>query len=113
MGQWAGSERQSDGSITMPYFDYSAEALDLISALPVIAGFAWPNWLQTPEAQAFLTDHGNVARATPRELAQLTTAIVRSDRFTEGSIAGAFESGLLGAIVRRAARLVSSEPSGL
>ena len=35
-------------------------------------------------------------------------AILRSERFTDGSIAGALESGLLTAIVRRAAELVQS-----
>jgi len=49
-----------------------------------------------------------VAAATPEQLAMLLTAIVRSDRFVEGSIAGAFESGLLVAICRRAATLLES-----
>ena len=35
------------------------------------------------------------------ELAQLLTAIHRGDRFMEGNIAGAFESGLIVRIVRR------------
>jgi hypothetical protein len=38
----------------------------------------------------------------------LLTAIVRSDRFVEGSIEGAFESGLLAAICRRAAVLLET-----
>ena len=42
----------------------------------------------------------------PDELAKLLTAIIRSDRFVEGSIAGAFESGLLARIARRAAVLL-------
>jgi hypothetical protein len=41
----------------------------------------------------------------------MITAIVRSDRFVEGSMAGAFESGLLAAISRRAAALLMPEPS--
>ena len=39
-------------------------------------------------------------------MAMLLTAIVRSDRFVEGSIEGAFQSGLLAAICRRAAVLL-------
>ena len=39
----------------------------------------------------------------------LLTAIIRSDRFTEGSIAGAFESGLLARIARRAASLLEEQ----
>jgi hypothetical protein len=47
------------------------------------------------------------AAATPDQLARLLTAIVRSDRFVEGSIAGAFDSGLLARIARRAAALLA------
>jgi hypothetical protein len=49
-----------------------------------------------------------VAGATQEELAKLLTAIIRSDRFVEGSLEGAFESGLLAAICRRAAVLLES-----
>jgi hypothetical protein len=44
-------------------------------------------------------------------LRHLLTAIIRSDRFNEGSLAGAFESGLVLAICRRAVAL-ASEPTG-
>jgi len=37
----------------------------------------------------------------------LLTAIVRSDRFVEGSIEGAFRSGLLARISRRAEALLA------
>ena len=49
---------------------------------------------------------GRVATMTPDELERLVTAIVRSDRFVEGSIEGAFQSGLLARISRRAAALL-------
>ena len=49
--------------------------------------------------------------ATADDLARLLTAIVRSDRFSEGSINGAFESGLLARIARRAATLLAAEAS--
>ena len=101
-GHWGGSETQPDGSITMPYYVFSAQAQELIAALPVTPSFSWPEWIKTPEAQMLLADHARIAEASADQLVKLTTAIVRSDRFTEGSIVGAFESGLLTAIVRRA-----------
>jgi hypothetical protein len=107
-GHWAGGETQADGSITMPYYVFSEQASELIAALPVVPGFAWPDWVGSPEAQSLLTDHARIEEATAEQLAKLTTAIVRSDRFTEGSIAGTFESGLLAAIVRRARALTVS-----
>jgi hypothetical protein len=76
--------------------------------------FDWGTWLQTAEGRALqevgAADAGGaaVAGATPLQLARLLTAIVRSDRFTEGSIAGAFGSGLLLAITRRAGALADA-----
>ena len=50
--------------------------------------FDWGTWLQTAEGRALTSDREALAAATPLQLARLLTAIVRSDRFTEGSIAG-------------------------
>ncbi|HEU0236868.1 MAG TPA: DUF6508 domain-containing protein [Candidatus Limnocylindrales bacterium] len=71
--------------------------------------FDWGAWLATPEGAALQGGEAAeaVARATPLQLARLLTAIVRSDRFVEGSVAGAFESGLLLGIARRAGGLAN------
>ena len=107
-GHWAGGDKRPDGTITMPYYEFSDQAEKLRATLPIAVGFDWRTWMTTDRAQAFVKDHRQVASATPDELLKLTTAIVRSDRFTEGSIAGAFESGLLLEVVRRAATLIGS-----
>lgn len=107
-GHWDGGETRPDGVITMPYYVFSARARELIAALPVTMGFNWPDWMKMEEAQALVADHARIAEASADQLVKLTTAIVRSDRFTEGSIVGAFESGLIGAIARRAAVLTGS-----
>jgi hypothetical protein len=73
----------------------------------VTAGFDWRSWLETDEGRAFHQGTDAVGTATPEQLGKLLTAIVRSDRFVEGSIAGAFESGLLAAIARRATALAA------
>ncbi len=68
--------------------------------------FDWRSWLETDEGRALRDQPEAVASATPEDLGKLLTAIVRSDRFVEGSIEGAFESGLLARIARRAAALL-------
>ncbi len=73
----------------------------------VVAGFDWRTWLTTPEGEALRDRPDAVAGASIDQLAWLLTAIVRSDRFVEGSIDGAFESGLIGRIARRAAALLA------
>ena len=72
----------------------------------VIHGFDWRTWLETDEGRALHEQPETVSTATTEHLATLLTAIVRSDRFVEGSIEGAFDSGLLARIARRAAALL-------
>lgn len=108
-GKWAGGERNPDGSITMPYYDFSPEALELLQGLPVVP-FDWPTWMAAEEAQRLIGNHDEIAAATAEQLIKLTTAIVRSNRFTDGSLAGAFESGLLAAIARRA-EVLTAQPT--
>ena len=73
----------------------------------VITGFDWRSWMETEEGRSLRDRSESVAVATPEQLARLLTAIIRSDRFVEGSIEGAFKSGLLAGIARRAAALVT------
>ena len=103
-GRWEGGDRRPDGSITMPYFSLSPAGLEIVRALPIEV-FDWGAWLQTDAARALMADHRQIANATPEQLIRLTTALVRGDRFTEGTLASAFESGLLLAIARRAQAL--------
>ena len=73
----------------------------------MIAGFDWMTWMQGDEGQALRDRPDALATATPEQLARLVTAIIRSDQFVEGSIVGAFESGLLTRIAKRAAALLA------
>jgi hypothetical protein len=75
----------------------------------VVTGFDWRSWLATPEGRSLRDDPDAVAGATPEHLERLLTAIVRSDRFVEGSIEGSFESGLLARISHRAAALLAAD----
>lgn len=83
---------------------FSSAAREFLATLVVDPSVDWPAWASTAEAQR-LRDVAAVADATPEQLVKLMTWIVRSDRFVEGSIEGAYESGVLGAIIARAAEL--------
>jgi hypothetical protein len=105
-GQWRGGERREDGVITMPWFEFSNRALAFVTALAgIIEPFDWPTWAATDEAKRLYEDRDVLATATPEQLSNLATSLVRSDRFNEGALASAFESGVMGAIARRAAAL--------
>ena len=102
--------RDGVGSLGWYVFGPSAEAWRAAVAAGgwIVAGFDWPAWLTTDEGRALRDDPAAIEAATTEQLARLITAIVRSDRFTEGSIAGAFESGLLARISRRAETLLAA-----
>jgi hypothetical protein len=95
----------------MPYFVFGPTAEAFQAAVGrggwVTMGFDWGTWLKTEDGQALRDRPEALSAASADDLAKLLTAIVRSDRFVEGSIAGAFESGLLARIARRASALLA------
>ena len=112
-GHWHASDTTADGVIHTPWFEFGPAADAVRAAVAqgewMLIGFDWMTWLRTDEGQALRDDADAVTTATPDQLAKLLTAIIRSDRFVEGSMAGAFESGLLARIARRAAALLGGE----
>jgi hypothetical protein len=107
-GTWVDGNRLPNGVIQMGYFDLSPAAMEIVRALPV-EEFDWPEWMRTEEAQSLLRDHGKIAFASFAQLVNLSTSLVRGDRFNDGLLAESFESGLIQAIVRRAAALTASD----
>ncbi len=110
VGVWAGGERRADGAISTPWIDYSAE-VDAFRRQASEDGwvrrFDWPAWAETERGRALMADPIAVATATADELVRLITVAVRSDRFSEGSLAGFIERGFLAAVARRAADLAA------
>ena len=100
-----------DGIYSLGYYVFGPAAEAFRAAVGrggwVITGFDWRSWMETEEGRSLRDRPEAVAAATPVQLARLLTAIIRSDRFVEGSIEGAFQSGLLAGIARRAAALVA------
>ncbi len=110
LGTWAGGEMMADGVIQMPYYSFGPEAARFISIayeFGWVIPFDWGTWAQTPKGQLLSAGGDAVATATPDDLARLLTTLIRSERFGDGQLEGAYESGLLTAIVSRAAALAS------
>ena len=108
-GEWVPSTKPAPGVLTMPYFAFSPDGLALLAAMPVQMGFDWGAWMHTDEFKGLLNDREVLAQATPEQLLKLCTTLLRGDRFTDGTLANAYASGLLAAIVHRAG--VISEPA--
>ena len=99
------------GRTHLGWFEYSPEAREFLADVGRhgwIRVFDWGTWAQSPEGDRILRQPAGIERATAEDLVRVLTAIVRSDRFTEGSIAGAFESGLLLRVVQRAGELAAA-----
>jgi hypothetical protein len=112
-GAFAPVRKTESGEFILPYVVYSDVADDFVGSAYdhgcVLTGFRWAGWAHAPEAQSLCNDPSKLARATPEQLLRLLTAIIRQDRFCEGVLLCAFESGLMLRIVRRAAAILDDE----
>ena len=118
-GQWHDSERRQtadDEVWTMPWFELSDRAEAFLAAIRAngwIEPFDWMDWAQTDEATALRDDRAALGRATLDQLQRLLTAVVRAERFSDGTLEWAFDSGLMAAIARRAQALAAEpDPAG-
>jgi Family of unknown function (DUF6508) len=66
----------------------------------------WGEWMQTDEAKKLRDDPTVLAKASEYDLACLLTTLIRQERFCEGSLEGAVDSGLLTGILQRAASML-------
>ena len=109
-GRWEQAPTDADGTIHMPYVELGPDAEAFRRAVGaggwLLPGFDWNAWALTDAGRVLTTDPQAVATASPADIARLLTALIRGDRFYEGTIAHAFESGLMLAVARRCARLL-------
>lgn len=94
-----------------PHFNLGEEAVRFVDTAYnhgwVTSRVHWVEWIQTAEAQRFANDSSEIDSASVFDLECLLTTLIRQDRFVEGNLASAFDSGMLTAIVRRTGVLLS------
>ena len=96
----------SVGKIANPvHFDYSESMSRFVDTAYedgwVSPEVDWPSWMETAQARRLRDDPAAIPEATVEQLQKLLTTVIRQDRFVTGALAGAFESGMLTAILRR------------
>ncbi|MBB6097905.1 hypothetical protein HNR42_001328 [Deinobacterium chartae] len=100
--------------VMMGYYEYSRDVEQFVQAAYdaglVLPGFDWSAWSKSGEAALLIQDEQGLAEASPMQLAKLLTFLVRRERFAEGSLASAYESGLITRILTRASVLLE-QPS--
>jgi hypothetical protein len=105
-GSWVPSWERDDGVIVLGWYEPSPGAAAFLADVGGwVTPFDWPAWASGSEGQRLLGHPSAVASATAEELGKLLTTYVRSERFGDGSLEAAFESGMFTAIARRASVL--------
>lgn len=107
-GEWVPMQEIEPGVYHVGYYVPSEEAERFLADVARhrwVYPFDWMAWLATPEGRRLSGSPEAVGAATAEDLGRLLTAIIRGNRFSEGELAGAFESGMLLAITRRAQAL--------
>ncbi|WP_405152112.1 DUF6508 domain-containing protein [Sphaerisporangium sp. NBC_01403] len=106
---WGGGQKLDDGSVQVPFPIYSDAinaVIGLLYELNVVVVFNWSEWHRT--TPLFPDAHG-LADAPVADAARLTTTFIRGERFSDGAIQGAIESGALQAIFTRLRRWFDEE----
>jgi len=98
--------------LTSPWFELSEVADRFCKMLYdtgwILEGFDWTEWIHTPDAQKLLRHREAIAVADCDQLAKLLTALVRQDRFSEGTLERSYADKILVAIVERAESLLTT-----
>ncbi len=100
--------RNTPGACTMPWVDYTDDVREFIRQLydlQVVAPFDWGTWTQE-RGNELWEDPQRLAEASLEECRMLLAAHLRADRFTEGHLLHAFESGHIVRILRRVEWLI-------
>jgi len=108
-GKWEKGDKNEEGVIQIPYFipaDVVSRFLKILYSIPIIIAFNWGAW---DEGRKIANDPNfNFDKADLVTKCKLITALVRNDRFCEGALASAFESGLILKILKSVENQVST-----
>lgn len=108
LGAWVEPREPEDGMTQIGWFEMSEAGREFVAEMYEVgwvSDFDWMAWLGTAEGKRLSSGPDAVGAASAEGLGTLLTAILRSERFGDGQIVAAHESGLLLAIARRAGQL--------
>jgi len=95
-GEWSGGKTDEKGISQFPYCiaaQVVSQFLQIVYRLPTIINFDWGAW---KKGRKMASDEGfDFDTIDLPTKCKLITAIVRNDRFCEGALVCAFESGLM------------------
>lgn len=102
-------ERNKEGVIQMPYYEPASVVsrfLEIVYDIPIMISFDWGSW---DDGERMVNDEkfdfDTIDLVTK---CKVVTALVRNDRYCEGTLVSAFESGLILEILRSIEREISA-----
>jgi hypothetical protein len=111
-GKWCGGGQDASGMYQDRYFQLSAGGKRFFEHCYakgwIRQDFDWSEWSESPEFSSLIEKPENLENASPDQLSKLLTLLFRQDRFDEGTLAHANDTGLLLAILRRAKGLAAT-----
>ena len=93
-----------DGSRSLLGWSHAPHVLTMIGVLDathVVYPFDWVEWVKTPTAQELQGSSEKLRDASLADVRRLLTAMIRSERFNEGTLALSIEEGLVPALLER------------
>lgn len=110
-GEWKTPESSREGIVYMPYVVSSPTVMRFVEAAYennwLETDLDWPEWAQSSRALRLRDYPDSISQAGESDLFRLLTVCIRQDKFVEGALLEAFDSGLIRRIVRRAASILS------
>jgi hypothetical protein len=95
-GKLGGGEEDKEGVFVMPYYIHSSivsEFLEIVYDMPIIINFDWGGWNEGAEMAS--DESFNFDTIDLPTKCKMITGIVRSDRFDDGVLVGAFKDGVI------------------
>ena len=105
-GEWKGSENK-DRINTIPHLIYAdkvSEFIEVLHSTNFIISFNWSKW---DEGKKIISDVKLIKVVDLLTLRKLITAIVRNDRFCEGTLLNAIEDGIIQIVLKRLQQLLN------
>lgn len=111
-GEWSGIQKDESGVMRFPRITPASivtQFTDVVYDIPIIIDFDWMSWTEGERiVQDERFDFDSLDLPTK---CKLITAIVRNDRFCDGYLVSAFESGLILKILKSIKKEVSDYSS--
>ena len=109
-GEWPGGDKDADGTTAFPCCEPAPIVscfLKAVYGIPIIIDFDWISW---DEGRKIASDHDfDFDTVDLQTKCKLITAIVRNDRFCEGALVSAFDTGLILRILKSIEKKVSAK----